>query len=250
MPAIDSRPTSLRSLRGLTAVEVQKLKRAGIDNNLELLTAAKSRSAELALARKTGISHTRIREAVNRADLVRLDGVGPAQADFFENAGINSVRELAQRNPQSLYKALAAYAAKHPELNYSAPSAHRVKELVAKAEVAVGETPAPVVPTPVKSVAEARKVAEPAMHAYVDDVLFSTHPDGQAFRDAVVNWRSAPEQAVLKQRMHDEISLFFADAELYETDKSYTFVGSWLGLYSEASVKKSGGLERIYVEID
>jgi len=40
---------------------------------------------------------------VNRADLARVKGVGSEYADLLENSGVDTVPELAQRNPSNLY---------------------------------------------------------------------------------------------------------------------------------------------------
>jgi len=242
MPIIDSRPTSLAQLRGLTASEVGALKRAGITNNVQLLDAAKTRTLERKLAKTTGITASRMREAVNRADLVRLDGLGPAGADLFENAGVNSVKELAQRNPSSLHEALVRYAASRTELGYSVPSAGQVKALVTKAVTAT--TPAPVKPP--------QEEAADAMHLHIETVLFSNHPDGESFRRAVLDWRTPDGVAAFKNRMHVEVDQFFAHPETqrYDTATTFGWAGRWAELYTEVHVKKSGGVDRVYVEID
>jgi predicted flap endonuclease-1-like 5' DNA nuclease len=60
------------------------------------------------LAQRSGISKKLILEWVNRADLMRIKGVGEEYSDLLEAAGVDTVRELAQRNPYNLYLALAA----------------------------------------------------------------------------------------------------------------------------------------------
>jgi predicted flap endonuclease-1-like 5' DNA nuclease len=44
----------------------------------------------------------------NRADLARIKGIGSEYADLLEAAGVDTVRELAQRNPANLAPGLAA----------------------------------------------------------------------------------------------------------------------------------------------
>jgi hypothetical protein len=58
------------------------------------------------LASATGIDEARILEWVNHADLLRLRGVGGEYADLLEAAGVDTVPELALRNPAALYKTL------------------------------------------------------------------------------------------------------------------------------------------------
>jgi predicted RecB family nuclease len=243
MAIVDGRPTPLAQLRGLKAAEVSRLKNAGITQNEQLLAKAGTRSAEVKLAKATGISLTRMREAVNRADLVRLEGIGPAAADLFENAGVNSLKELAQRNPSSLHATLVRYASSRPELGYAVPSKDQVKALVTKAVTATSPKP---VETP-------RETAANALHAHVETVLFSDHPDGESFRRAVLSHRTEEGKAAFKNRMHVEVDAFFnhPEVELYETPTTIGWAGRWVDLYTEVHVKKDGsGVDRVYVEID
>ena len=45
---------------------------------------------------------------MNRADLFRIKGVGGQYGDLLEMAGVDTVPELAKRNPANLYKAMLA----------------------------------------------------------------------------------------------------------------------------------------------
>jgi predicted flap endonuclease-1-like 5' DNA nuclease len=48
-----------------------------------------------------------ILEWVNHVDLFRITGVGEEYADLLEEAGVDTVPELAQRNPENLYQKMA-----------------------------------------------------------------------------------------------------------------------------------------------
>ncbi|MBL8949378.1 MAG: DUF4332 domain-containing protein [Myxococcaceae bacterium] len=246
MPAIDSKPTSLSSLRGLEPAEVAALKKAGVTNNAQLLEATKTRAGAKSLAKATGLTATRMKEAVNRADLARIDGIGGAAADLFENAGVNSVKELATRNPTALHATLVSYAASRTDVDYTVPSANTVKSLVAKAvEATKGVTPPPVTQSP-------QEVATEGLHQHIDTVLFGTDPAGASFRRAILDGRTPDQQAALKARMHAEVAGFFShpDTEYHEGPTTNGWAGRLLDLYTEVHVKKTGGLDRVYVEID
>jgi len=43
-------------------------------------------------------------EWVNLADLYRIKGVGEEYSDLLEEAGVDTVVELAQRNPENLHE--------------------------------------------------------------------------------------------------------------------------------------------------
>jgi predicted flap endonuclease-1-like 5' DNA nuclease len=55
------------------------------------------------LAEKTGIDRKLILEWVNHADLYRIKGIGQEYSDMLEEAGVDTVVELAQRNPENLF---------------------------------------------------------------------------------------------------------------------------------------------------
>jgi hypothetical protein len=55
------------------------------------------------LAENTGISEKLILEWVNLADLLRIKGVGEEYSDLLEEAGVDTVAELARRNADNLH---------------------------------------------------------------------------------------------------------------------------------------------------
>ena len=56
------------------------------------------------MAEKSGLSEKNILEWVNAADLFRIRGVGSEYADLLEEAGVDTVVELATRKPENLFK--------------------------------------------------------------------------------------------------------------------------------------------------
>ena len=52
---------------------------------------------------ETGLSEKLVLEWVNRADLMRVKGVGGEYSELLEAAGVDSVPELAQRNADNLH---------------------------------------------------------------------------------------------------------------------------------------------------
>lgn len=51
----------------------------------------------------TGISHGLVLEWVNHVDLYRIKGVAQEYSDLLEEAGVDTVPELAQRNAANLH---------------------------------------------------------------------------------------------------------------------------------------------------
>ncbi|MGD8902781.1 MAG: DUF4332 domain-containing protein, partial [Anaerolineae bacterium] len=93
-------------IEGIGPVYAEKLAAAGITTIEGLLKAGASPKGREALEEETGIGHKLILEWVNLADLFRIKGVGEEYSDLLEEAGVDTVPELAQRNAENLYAKL------------------------------------------------------------------------------------------------------------------------------------------------
>lgn len=98
----------LVDIEGIGEVYAQKLKAAGVRSTDALLKKGASAKGRQELAEKSGISEKMILEWVNHVDLFRIRGVGSEYADLLEEAGVDTVPELAQRNPQNLLEKMTA----------------------------------------------------------------------------------------------------------------------------------------------
>lgn len=96
----------ITAVEGIGEVYAQKLREVGIRTTEALLAAGATPKGRKELEEKTGISHKLILEWVNHVDLFRIKGVGEEYSDLLEEAGVDTVPELAQRNPENLYLAL------------------------------------------------------------------------------------------------------------------------------------------------
>ena len=65
----------------------------------------------------TGFSEQTILEWVNRADLFRVRGLGSQYTDLLEAAGVDTVRELANRKAETLTATLAKVNAEKNKVN-------------------------------------------------------------------------------------------------------------------------------------
>ncbi len=98
----------LEQVEGIGEVYAQTLREAGIATTGALLEQGATSKDREAIAEKTGISGKLILEWVNHVDLFRIKSVGEEYADLLEEAGVDTVPELAQRNPENLYQKLVA----------------------------------------------------------------------------------------------------------------------------------------------
>ncbi len=98
----------LTKIEGIGESYAAKLTSAGITSLENLLETGGTRKGRGELAAKTGISEKLILNWVNRADLMRVKGISTQYADLLEAAGVDTVPELAQRNPENLAAKMAA----------------------------------------------------------------------------------------------------------------------------------------------
>ena len=94
----------LEIVEGIGPVYAEKLRAAGVRSVNALLQAGATPKGRKELAEKTGIGDERILDWVNRADLMRITGIGEEYSDLLEWAGVDTVPELAKRNPDNLHK--------------------------------------------------------------------------------------------------------------------------------------------------
>ena len=85
------------------------------------------------LSEASGISGKLILEWVNHVDLFRIKGVFEEYADLLEEAGVDTVPELAQRNAQNLYAKLVEVN-KAKELVRRLPAQSQVSDWIEQAK--------------------------------------------------------------------------------------------------------------------
>jgi len=98
----------LSKVEGIGEFYAQKLRAAGIPTTQALLEKGASPQGRTEIAEETGISGKLILEWVNHVDLFRIKGVGEEYSDLLEEAGVDTVPELAQRNSEHLHQKLVA----------------------------------------------------------------------------------------------------------------------------------------------
>jgi predicted flap endonuclease-1-like 5' DNA nuclease len=124
---------NLVQVEGIGEVYSAKLADAGLKTTDALLRAGATPKGREELAAKTGISQDLILRWVNLVDLWRIKGIGEEYSDLLEAAGVDTVPELAQRNPANLYaKLMEINEAKHRVRRL--PTENQVKEWVEQAK--------------------------------------------------------------------------------------------------------------------
>jgi predicted flap endonuclease-1-like 5' DNA nuclease len=96
----------IQTVSGIGPVYGEKLRAANILNPLLLLRNGATAKGRQQIAEETGISEKMILKWVNYVDLYRIKGVSEAYAELLEAAGVDTVPELANRNPNNLHARL------------------------------------------------------------------------------------------------------------------------------------------------
>ena len=89
-------------IQGIGPVYAEKLIGIGIETVDQLLEKGADAKGRQAIEDATGIDHGRVLTWVNHADLFRVKGIGPQFSDLLEAAGVDTVKELRNRNAANL----------------------------------------------------------------------------------------------------------------------------------------------------
>lgn len=94
---------NIATIEGIGPVYAEKLTAAGAKTVEGFLEMAKDPKGRKSLAEATGIDESRILNWANKADLMRIKGVGEEYSDLLEAAGVDTVKELKHRNADNLH---------------------------------------------------------------------------------------------------------------------------------------------------
>lgn len=93
-----------------------------------------------------------------------------------------------------------------------------------------------------------------ALASYVSQVLFNSgDPEGAAFREAVLSWRTPADQASVRAQMEAEAAAWSPTSPDWEKTVSgdtTTYAGPFFQLYTEVRFKAGDAMPSVYVEID
>jgi predicted flap endonuclease-1-like 5' DNA nuclease len=97
---------SIEQIEGIGPSSADKLAKAGIKGVTTLLKKGGTRQGRDEIADAAGISSEVLLKWVNMADLFRIKGISTQYSELLKAAGVDTVKELAQRNAENLHKAL------------------------------------------------------------------------------------------------------------------------------------------------
>ena len=125
--------TKLIDVEGIGPKYAGKLDKAGVGSTDGLLKMGGTPAGRKEIAAKSGISESLILEWVNHVDLYRIKGVGSEYSDLLEEAGVDTVVELAQRNAANLMAKIAEVNVSK-KLVRKLPTKNQVEDWVAQAK--------------------------------------------------------------------------------------------------------------------
>lgn len=123
----------LTTIEGIGAAGATKLAKAQVGSLATLLARGATAAGRRELSKASGVTEKRLLEWVNRADLMRITGVGEEYSDLLEASGVDTVPELAKRKPANLVAAMVEVN-KKKKLVRQLPTEAKVTAWVAQAK--------------------------------------------------------------------------------------------------------------------
>ncbi len=94
----------ITTIEGIGDTFAAKFRNAGVGSVEMLLKKGGTRKGRQQLIELTGLDASRMLKFVNHADLIRIKGIGGEYAELLEASGVDTVKELAQRNAINLHE--------------------------------------------------------------------------------------------------------------------------------------------------
>jgi len=99
---------SIEAIEGIGPAYGARLRKIGCSSPAALLRDGATPKGRQMIASKSGISPSIILRCVNMADLFRIKGVASQYAELLEASGVDTVKELRNRNAANLHAAMVA----------------------------------------------------------------------------------------------------------------------------------------------
>lgn len=96
----------IEQIEGVGPAYAEKLMAVGILTTDDLLAKCATPTGRQYIATMTGLSEHLLLTWTNQADLMRVSGIGSEFGQLLESSGVDTVKELAQRNPENLVHAM------------------------------------------------------------------------------------------------------------------------------------------------
>jgi predicted flap endonuclease-1-like 5' DNA nuclease len=119
----------IEEIEGIGAVTAANLAKAGIKKTADLLKLCCDKKGRKSIAEMTGCSEKQILNWTNMADLMRISGVGEEFSELLKMSGVDTVKELRNRNAENLAAAMKA-TNEEKKLTRTVPSSKTVQKWI------------------------------------------------------------------------------------------------------------------------
>ena len=123
----------IEEIEGIGPAYAEKLSAADVKTTDDLLKLCCDARGRKSTSEKTAVSEAQLLKWANMADLMRISGVGSEYSELLEAAGVDTVKELRNRNAENL-AAKMAEVNETKKLTRTVPSEKVVKGWVEQAK--------------------------------------------------------------------------------------------------------------------
>ncbi|MCB1033661.1 MAG: DUF4332 domain-containing protein [Acidobacteria bacterium] len=123
----------IEEIEGIGPAYAKKLEAAKVKTTRDLLKLCCSRKGRKDVSEATGVSEKLLLKWANLADLMRISGIGCQYSELLEAAGVDTVKELRNRNAANTAAKMAEVNAKK-KLTRRTPPASQVENWIEQAK--------------------------------------------------------------------------------------------------------------------
>lgn len=123
----------ISEIEGIGPTFEAKLNEAGINSVEGLLEKGCTKAGRKAIANDSGLDESKILNWVNMADLFRIKGIGSQFAELLKASGVDTVKELRNRNAANLHAKLAEVQ-EEKKITRTVPGIGQVEDYVEQAK--------------------------------------------------------------------------------------------------------------------
>jgi len=123
----------ITDIEGIGPAFAEKLAKANIRSVGKLLESGSTRGGRKSIADASGVDEGKVLDWVNMADLFRVKGIAGQFAELLKAAGVDTIKELRNRNAANLHAKLAEVNAEK-KLTRVVPSQKMVEKFIDQAK--------------------------------------------------------------------------------------------------------------------